>query len=97
VAGRQPVKKLTPPVLNYSRVFVVDVKGHRRGKHRNLIQGILDDLETLPSGSAIKIPLAGTSGVALANLRSALHRATRSRKIGVETSSDSENFYIWKP
>lgn len=83
--------------LNYSRVLVNDVKGHRRGKHRSLVQGILDDLETLPVGSAIKIPLTGTNGVTIANLRSALGRATRTRKIVVETSSDSENFYVWKP
>lgn len=83
--------------LNYSRVLVIDVKGHRRGKHRSLVQGILDDLLSLPSGSAIKIPLNGTSGVTVANLRSALNRATKSHKIAVETSSDSENFYVWKP
>jgi len=82
--------------LNYSRVLIADVKGHRRGKHRGLVQGILDDLESLPSGSAIKIPLLRTKGVSVANLRSALSRATKTRKITVETSSDSENFYIWK-
>lgn len=83
--------------LNYSRVLVVDVKGHRRGKHRDLVRGVLDDLESLPPGSAIKIPLSEIDGVTIANLRSAMHRATKSRKIAVETSSDTENVYIWKP
>lgn len=47
-------------------------------------------------GSAIRIPLAGTGGVTLANLRSALHRATMSRKLAVGASFDRENFYVWK-
>jgi hypothetical protein len=72
------------------------VRGRRNGKHHDLILSIFQDLETLPANSAIKIPLAGTDGVSLANLRSAVHRATRSKKLPLETSSDGENFYIWK-
>ena len=82
--------------LNYDRVRVVDVRGQRNGKHHNLMGGILQDLETLPENEAMRIPLDGTSGVTLSNLRSAVHRAMTSRKINVETSSDKDNFYIWK-
>jgi len=80
----------------YERVLVTSLRKGRRGRHHDLIKGILKELEVLPEGSAIKIPLAGTDGVTLANLRSAMHRATTSRRIRVETSSDEKNFYIWK-
>jgi hypothetical protein len=84
------------PVLNYDRVVLANVRRNRRGKHHDLIQGIFQDLETLPAGSAIKLPLAKLDGITLANLRSAVHRASASRGLEVETLSDEDNFYIWK-
>ena len=81
----------------YEQVSLDGLRKGRRGKHHDLMQGILQDLEHLPKGAALKIPLDGTDGVASANLRSALHRAASSRRIRVETSSDGKNFYIWKP
>jgi hypothetical protein len=84
------------PSLNYDRVILANVQRNRRGKHHDLIQGIFRDLETLPNGSAIKIPLASVDGITLANLRSAVHRASISRSLDVETLSDEENFYLWK-
>lgn len=80
----------------YERVPISGVKGRRNGKHHDLIGGIVEDLRTLPAGSAIKVPLDGTAGVSLANLRSALHRAAATKKLELETSSDNENFYVWK-
>jgi len=80
----------------YERVPIAGVRGHRRGKHHDLIAGILNELTTLPAGSAMKVPLEGTDGVTLANLRSALHRAAMDLELGIETSSDDGHFYIWK-
>jgi len=82
--------------LNYDRVVLANVRRNRRGKHHDLIQGIFKDLESLPAGSAIKIPLSEVDGITLANLRSAVHRASTSRNQEIETLSDEENFYIWK-
>ena len=84
------------PTPNYDRVALANLKRNRRGKHHDLIQGIFQDLETLPVGSAIKIPLAEADGITLANLRSAVHRASTSRSLEIETLSDQDNFYIWK-
>jgi hypothetical protein len=84
------------PTLNYDRVVLANLKRNRRGKHHDLIHGIFEDLESLPTGSAIKIPLAESDGITLANLRSAVHRASTSRDLAIETLSDDENFYIWK-
>jgi hypothetical protein len=88
--------KSPKPTLNYDRVVLASLRRNRRGKHHDLIEGVFQDLETLPSGSAIKIPLAKVDGITLANLRSAVHRASASRGLGVETLSDDDNFYIWK-
>jgi hypothetical protein len=84
------------PPLKYDRVEVADIRRSRRGKHHDLLGGIFQDLESLPVGSAIKIPLTEVDGTTLANLRSAVHRASTSRGLGIETLSDEENFYIWK-
>jgi len=80
----------------YERVILADIRRTRRGKHHDLLGGIFQDLESLPTGSAIKIPLTEVDGTTLANLRSAVHRASVSRGLGIETLSDEENFYIWK-
>lgn len=88
--------KTQKAALNYDRVILADIRRTRRGKHHDLVGGIFDDLETLPVGSAIKIPLTEVDGTTLANLRSAVHRASISRGLGIETLSDEENFYIWK-
>ncbi len=84
------------PLLKYSRVVLQDIRRSRRGKHHDLIDGIFQDLESLPEGSAIKIPLGEVDGTTLANLRSAVHRASTARGLGIETLSDEENLYIWQ-
>jgi hypothetical protein len=83
-----------PP--RYVRVSIASVDGHRRGKHNDLVGSIIRELQTITDKTAMKIPLADIGGVELANLRSALHRAAKSKKIVIETSSDAENLYLWK-
>ena len=85
-----------PPDLKYRQVQVNALDKSRRGKHYELILGILQELKTLASGSAMEIPLAEVGGIELANLRSAVHRAATSHGLEIETLADEKNFYVWK-
>jgi hypothetical protein len=89
-------QKDSTPVLQYRRVAITDLDRGRRGKHHDLVQGILEELKTAKSGSALEIPLADVGGIELANLRSAVHRASTSEGLAIETLADEKNFYIWK-
>jgi hypothetical protein len=82
--------------LLYERVPVSELLQGRRGKHNELILGVLRDLSTLPIDEAIRIPLKRGGRVSLTNLRSAISRAARMRKIKIRTYSDSDYLYLWK-
>ena len=88
--------KGAPPDLKYRRVEVNALDRGRRGKHHDLVQGILQELKTLSPGSAMEIPLADVGGVGLANLRSAVHRASTTQGLEIETLADEKNFYVWR-
>lgn len=79
----------------YRRVDVAGLDRGRRGKHHDLVKGILDELQEAPTGAALEIPLSEV-GIRLANLRSAVHRASASKGIIIETLADERNFYIWR-
>lgn len=81
---------------HYGRIRIKDIPNTRRGKHFDLLNKILDDLNILPSGSAVRIALKDTGDIGRANLRSAVNRATRAKGLKVETQSDQEFFYVWK-
>src|SRR5438270_4961429 len=82
--------------LKYRRIQVSGLSRNRRGKHHELIQGIFGELETLPPCAALEIPLDQIGGIGLANLRSAVHRATTARGMAIETLADRKNFYVWR-
>jgi hypothetical protein len=83
------------PLLKYRQVAAVDLDRGRRGKHHDLVQGILQELKTAPEGAALEIPLADVGGIGLANLRSAVHRAATGEGLVIETLADAKNFYVW--
>lgn len=89
-------KGLPDQDLKYRRVMVSDLDRGRRGKHHDLVQGILEELNVAANGSALEIPLNDVGGIGLANLRSAVHRAATSAGIMIETLADDANFYVWK-
>ena len=81
---------------NYGRVPIESLKKSRKGKHHDLLKRIMEDLRRSAPGFAVKIPLASTSDVSVLNLRSAVVRAASKENITINSSSDDENFYVWK-
>jgi len=82
--------------LKYRRVNLDSLDRGRRGKHHDLVLGIIQELKMLAPGSAMEIPLSEVGGIELANLRSAVHRASTSHGLEIETLADDKNFYVWK-
>jgi len=81
---------------HYSSVNRSDVPQGRKGKHRNAVADILGDLSKLNARQAVRIPLSSLNGEKMQNLRSALNRVTREKKIPVATSSDEKYLYVWR-
>lgn len=79
----------------YRSVKIASLGKRRRGKHHDLIGGIIRELKGLREGSALEVPLADVGGVELGNLRSAVHRAAAAEDLAVQTQSDEKNFYVW--
>jgi TusA-related sulfurtransferase len=79
----------------FQSISQIDVPKGRDGKHKAIILGILKGIEQLRDGSALKIPIAELPDTK-ENIRSALSRATRQKKIEIATSSDETSLYVWK-
>jgi len=80
----------------YRQVKVTGLRRGRRGKHHKLMVGIIDELRAAPLDAALEIPLGQVGGIGLANLRSAVHRASSSAGIAIATLADKDKFYVWK-
>jgi hypothetical protein len=92
------IKKMRPEEkqdVTYATMRVSDLRVGRRGKHHELLAGILKNLDNLPAGSALVVPLDSIGKVSLANLRSAVSRSAKGRGLSVLTYSDEKNFYVW--
>ena len=81
--------------MKFQSVLQHDVPKGRDGKHKQIVSLLLKDIDQLPEGTALKVPLSALPDTK-ENIRSALNRATRQRGIEVATSSDNEHLYIWK-
>ena len=81
---------------HYTAVDLSDIPQGRKGKHRKTVADILADLAKLSDKQAVKIPLSSLNGEKMQNLRSALNRVTRERKLPVLTSSDEKYLYVWR-
>jgi hypothetical protein len=80
---------------NYGRALISGLKKSRKGKHHELMGSIMEDLKRSTPSYAVRIPLSSLD-VSVLNLRSAIVRAAKKDGISVSTSSDDQNFYVWK-
>jgi hypothetical protein len=79
---------------HFKTMVQLDVPQGRNGKHKLIITTILNDLDRLKAGAAIKVPLAELVE-SKEKVRSALNRATRKSGRKVSTASDGNFLYVW--
>jgi hypothetical protein len=82
--------------VKFESVLQVNVPKGRDGKHKLIVELLLNDISQLKKNSALKIPFSDLPDTK-ENIRAALSRATRQRGIDIATSSDNEFLYVWKP
>jgi hypothetical protein len=80
--------------MNFKTMPQVDVPQGRNGKHKQIVTQILSDLDQLPPGVALKVPLAELDE-SKENVRSALNRAIHKGNRSVATASDTDFLYVW--
>ena len=81
--------------MRFKSILQADVPKGRDGKHKRIITQLLNDIEKLQDGSALKIPLAELPDTK-ENIRSALSRAANQAKIAIATSSNEQFLFVWK-
>ena len=79
---------------NFKTMQESDVPHSRNGKHKKITSMILSDLDQLPEGEAIKVPLESLDD-SKENVRSALNGATRKGGRSVSTATDGGFLYVW--
>ena len=80
--------------MHFKTMVQADVPQGRNGKHKLIVTNILQDLDGLAVGAAIKVPLAELDE-SKEKVRSALNRATRKAGRNVATATDAEFLYVW--
>ncbi len=80
--------------MHFKTMVQADVPQGRNGKHKEIVTTILDDLDQLKDGAALKIPLSGLAA-SKEKIRSALNRATRKAGRKVATATDTTFLYVW--
>jgi hypothetical protein len=84
-------RRATAPFESISRDGLPD---RRKGKRHVIVGQLLESLEEPNDGRALKIPFSEVLDIK-ANIRSALSRASKQKKLNVATSSDETHFYMW--
>jgi hypothetical protein len=85
----------SPKAMRFEAILQELVPKGREGKHKKIITQLLSDIDQLPKGSALKIPLDELPD-SKENIRSALSRAGRLLNLDLATSSDADYLFVWK-
>lgn len=80
--------------MNFKTMNQLDVPNGRNGKHKQIVNQIISDLDQVKPGVALKVPLAQLSE-SKEKVRSALNRASHKATRKVATASDGEFLYVW--
>jgi len=80
--------------MNFKTMAQIDVPQGRKGKHKQIVTEILSDLDQLPEGVALKVPLAQLIETK-EKVRAALNRAVHKHGRSVATASDDHFLYVW--
>ena len=88
------MKREQKVLMNFKTLLQADVPQGRNGKHKLIVNKILSDLNQMPAGSAIQVPLAGLAD-GKEKVRSALNRAIHKAGRKAATASDETFLYVW--
>jgi hypothetical protein len=86
--------RISKTAMNFKTMAQMDVPQGRNGKHKTVVTQIFSDLDQLPAGVALKVPLAELEE-SKENVRSALNRAIHKGGRKVATASDTDFLYVW--
>jgi hypothetical protein len=86
--------RATKVPMNFKAMEQAKVPQGRNGKHKAIVTKILSDLDQIPAGMALKVPLDHLTA-SKEQVRSALNRATRKARRRVATATDEAFLYVW--
>jgi hypothetical protein len=81
--------------MKFESMPQANVPKGRDGKHKRIVELVMNDISQLKKSAALKIPLSALPDTK-ENVRAALSRASRQKGIDIATSSDHEFLYVWK-
>ena len=89
--------KKTAPAFKptFETMHQIDVPQSRNGKHRKIVDAILEDVENLAPGEAVKVPIRALADTK-ENVRAALSRESKKRKAPISTAADASFLYVWR-
>jgi hypothetical protein len=79
----------------FQTLHQIDVPQSRNGKHRKIVTAVLADVEKLAAGEALKVPLKALDDTK-ENVRAALSRESKKRKLTIATAADADFLYVWR-